>query len=90
MADVADSTIRQCVRCSSPREFDTRCRPVAKSQPPLAEIALKTPNPVRNTLNEMTAKSGYKPVATRPEPSRRFSVAPIMGWAYVFFSPRKM
>jgi len=28
----------------------------------------------------MTAKSGYKPENTRPEPSRRFSVAPMMDW----------
>ncbi|HGM4963238.1 TPA: tRNA dihydrouridine(20/20a) synthase DusA [Pseudomonas putida] len=28
----------------------------------------------------MTAKSGSKPVTTRPEPSRRFSVAPMMDW----------
>nr|WP_158459118.1 tRNA dihydrouridine(20/20a) synthase DusA [Pseudomonas fluorescens] len=28
----------------------------------------------------MTAKSGYKPEITRPEPSRRFSVAPMMDW----------
>ena len=44
----------------------------------------KTPqNPrksVRNTLNEITAKPGSKPETTRPEPSRRFSVAPMMDW----------
>ncbi|MDO7900651.1 tRNA dihydrouridine(20/20a) synthase DusA [Pseudomonas sp. K1(2024)] len=31
-------------------------------------------------MNENTSKSGARPETTRPEPSRRFSVAPMMDW----------
>ncbi|TXI06243.1 MAG: hypothetical protein E6Q76_10035 [Rhizobium sp.] len=46
----------------------------------LDKNAPKPPKSVRNTLNEITAKSGAKPETTRPEPSRCFSVAPMMDW----------
>ncbi len=35
---------------------------------------------VQKTLNEITAQSRPEAAITRPEPSRRFSVAPMMDW----------